>query len=150
MTLTTAASRFIEQLGLLLGAEGYSRIAGRLFGLLLVTENAASLDDLAGTLGVTKASVSTNIRWLEARGVVERESRPGDRRDYYRIAPDILVRTLEHRLTRIQRFQEAVAGARATVSEGNPVIRGRLDHLVRAYQKIHQLTSRALDEWRAR
>ena len=42
---------FIENMGLSLEADGLPRIAGRIFGLLLVSEGALSLDDLASELG---------------------------------------------------------------------------------------------------
>jgi DNA-binding transcriptional regulator GbsR (MarR family) len=38
---------FIERMGLALESDGLPRIAGRIFGLLLVSEDARSLDDLA-------------------------------------------------------------------------------------------------------
>ena len=68
-------------MGLALEADGLPRIAGRIFGLLLISEDALSLDKLASELRVSKASVSTNARMLEHRGVLEQVSRPADRRD---------------------------------------------------------------------
>jgi DNA-binding transcriptional regulator GbsR (MarR family) len=65
-------AHFIERMGLALEADGLPRIAGRIFGLLLVSEDACSLDDLACDLKVSKASVSTNARMLEQRAVLER------------------------------------------------------------------------------
>jgi DNA-binding transcriptional regulator GbsR (MarR family) len=40
-------AQFIETMGLTLESDGLPRIAGRIFGLLLVSEEARSLDDLA-------------------------------------------------------------------------------------------------------
>ena len=78
-------SAFIEQMGLLAEKSGMSRIAGRLIALLIVDGREHSLDDLAESLQVSKASISTNARFLQERGLLERASRPGDRRDYYRV-----------------------------------------------------------------
>jgi DNA-binding transcriptional regulator GbsR (MarR family) len=83
-----AVADFVEKMALTLEAQGLPRIAGRLFGFLLVHGEAYSLDDLAEQLMVSKASVSTNARLLEQHGILERSSAPGDRRDYYRMAPD--------------------------------------------------------------
>ena len=57
-------------MGVALESDGLPRIAGRIFGLLLVSEDARSLDDLAAELRVSKGSVSTNARLLEQRGLV--------------------------------------------------------------------------------
>src|SRR5437773_2642922 len=98
---------FVEKLAVLLETDGMPRVAGRLFGLLLVSAEPRSLDELAKQLGLSKASISINARLLEEKGLVERVGRQADRRDYYRIAEDILERTLEQRSAKIRRFQQA-------------------------------------------
>jgi len=142
-------AEFVEQIAVLLEADGMPRVAGRLFGLLLVSDDARSLDELAEQLGVSKASISVNARLLEDKGVVERISRQADRRDYYRIADDLLERTLEQRMNKMRRFQQAMAsGCRACAGSG--VVRDRLSHMADAYEHMLDATSRALDDWRAR
>lgn len=83
-----SVAEFIEKMGLVLEGEGLPRIAGRLFGFLLVHPESFSLDELAEQLQVSKASISTNARHLEQHGILERTSEPGNRRDYYRMDPD--------------------------------------------------------------
>ena len=141
---------FVEQIAVLLEADGLTRIAGRLFGLLLVSAEPRSLDELATRLGVSKASVSINVRLLEEKGVVERVGRQADRRDYYRIADDILERTLEQRIARWRRFHEAIAAARKTCVIEHNVVRSRLEAMDHVYKHMLDATSRALDEWRVR
>lgn len=143
-------SKFIEQIAVLLEADGLPRVAGRLFGLLLVSPEARSLDELAEQLDVSKASISVNARLLEERGVVEREGRHGDRRDYYRIADDILERTLEQRIARWRRFHETIAGACVSCGQRDQVVSDRLADMAQAYAHMLSATSRALDEWRVR
>lgn len=116
--------QFIERLGLFFEDDGAPRIAGRLFGLLLLTDGDWSLDDLAERLQVSKASISTNARLLEAWGAVERVSRPGDRRDFYRIADDMQGRMLERRIERMQRMHDLIAeGVRTVVVDAETVER---------------------------
>ena len=81
-------TRFIEQMGLHGETHGFSRIGGRLLGLFMISDEPRSLDELADELGVSKASISTNARVLESHGLLERVSRPGDRRDYYHLGSD--------------------------------------------------------------
>ena len=143
------SSLFIEQIAVLLETDGLPRVAGRLFGLLLVTEELRSLDDLAEQLGVTKASISVNARLLEQKGVVERVSMPGDRRDYYRIADDIVERAMQQRLARIRQFRNALQ----TVVRGKSLPKGivlkRLKGMDDAFRFLLESTDRALTEWRA-
>ncbi len=83
-----SVQQFVERMGLMCEREGMPRGAGRLFGLLLVSDRACSLDDLTEELQASKASVSTNARMLEALGLIERVSALGDRRDFYRVGDD--------------------------------------------------------------
>lgn len=78
---------FIERMGLQVEAEGLTRSAGRIAGYLLLQEEPRSLEEIAESLQISRASVSTNARLLERAGAVERVGRPGDRRDFYRIVP---------------------------------------------------------------
>lgn len=135
---------------MLLESDGMPRVAGRLFGLLLVSSEPRSLDELAKDLRVSKASISVNARALEDKGVVERVGREADRRDYYRIADDILERTLEQRLSKIRRFQQSIAEARATCELPDAAVRARLENMDLAYNHLLDVTGRALEEWRAR
>jgi DNA-binding transcriptional ArsR family regulator len=113
INLAPAAERYVERMGLLWEAEGLPRIAGRMLGLLALQSDAASLDDIAAALGVSKASVSADARQLERLALVERVSRPGDRRDYYAIAPDMPARVVSLKLGELQQLQDALADARA-------------------------------------
>jgi DNA-binding transcriptional regulator GbsR (MarR family) len=106
-----ARTRFVERFGLLFEEEGFPRIAGRLTAHLLVSDREQSLDEIADALGVSKASVSTDARRLEAKGIIERTSRPGDRRDYYRVAPDGFRTMLQARLESLRRFDAVLRDA---------------------------------------
>src|SRR5262249_15791681 len=82
--LPPVAGRFIEDFGLSLASQGFSRTAGRLLGLILMLDDGGDLESLAAHLRVSRASVSTNSRLLESIGAIERHSVPGRRRMVYR------------------------------------------------------------------
>ena len=144
----TGTDKFIEQMAVLLEADGMPRVAGRMFAYLLMSDEACSLDDLARYLGVSKASVSINARLLEEKGVVERISRQSDRRDYYQISDEILERTLEQRINRWRRFHATVSNARQTCVIKHPSVRSRLESMDRIYGHMVDVTTRALEDWR--
>jgi DNA-binding transcriptional regulator GbsR (MarR family) len=118
--------QLIERVGVLSETEGLPRIAGRIFGLLLVTPGECSLDDMAETLGVSKASISTDARRLEQYGIVVRTSRPGDRRDYYAIAPNALRESLEKKIRGMRLFLDILRDARE-LPDADAEVRARID-----------------------
>src|SRR6185437_13766721 len=90
--MMAARERFIEEVGMAAEADGLPRIAGRLFGHLLLSPGPCTLDEIADALNVSKGSVSTDARLLQRHGWLRRTSRAGDRKDYYEMAPDFFCR----------------------------------------------------------
>lgn len=131
---------FIEQMGIVSEANGLSRIAGRIIGLLLVEDRAHSLDDIVARLQVSKGSVSTNARMLEQHGIIERLSVPGDRRDYYRIGDRPWEKMLEMIRRRMMRTLRAV-------ERGLADIPGELDDSRRRLVAWHTFYSFLLDDF---
>jgi DNA-binding transcriptional regulator GbsR (MarR family) len=146
--MDTKTADFIDRMGLALESDGLPRIAGRIFGLLLVSEDCRSLDQLASALRVSKSSVSTNARLLEQHGVLERNSRPSDRRDYYRVPPDLFSHTMAQRLQRWERFHEAIGDARNVLPIRSRKVLERLEEYDSAYAFLTQAIREALARWR--
>jgi len=94
-TISPEMRQFIESVGQYFERYALPRIGGRILGLLLVAQRELSLDDIASTLQVSRASVSTNIRLILVIGLGELVTRPGDRRDYYRFSPHAWEQGLE-------------------------------------------------------
>ena len=104
-------TQLVERFGLRFEEDGLPRIAGRMLGLLMVSAEPRSLDELAEELQASKTSASTNARLLERLGTVERTTRPGDRRDYYRVADNLHVRMLEARLEQMRGTRDLLTQA---------------------------------------
>ncbi|MEP6688114.1 MAG: MarR family transcriptional regulator [Gemmatimonadales bacterium] len=145
--MDTATSHFTDRMGLLFEAEGQPRIAGRIFGLLLLSDDPRSLDQLADALRVSKASASTNARLLADKGVLERVCRPADRHDYYHVAPDLFNRTMAERMQRWQRFTETVGEARRNLPIRSERVRARLRGYETAYTYMVEAIGQALERW---
>jgi DNA-binding transcriptional regulator GbsR (MarR family) len=82
-TLAETRQSFIENLSRISQFWGYPRAMGALYGALYLSPSPLSLDDLIPIVGVTKGAISTNIRALEQLGMVHKQVRSGDRKDYY-------------------------------------------------------------------
>lgn len=132
-SLHAAEERFIEAMGLAHEEDRLPRIAGRLVGLLILSPDPVRFDHLAERLRVSRASISTNTRLLENMGVIQRVTRPGDRRDYFRIneEPGLLLRIADRYRTR-QASAEEMKQALPPNAEGEVVVE-RLERLIRFY-----------------
>ena len=98
--------RLIEALEKYLTDEGYAPIAGRVFAYLLLSPKPVPLDDLVHELRVSKASASTETRRLERLGLVERVTRPRDRRAWYQMADDLADRLVDLRIEHVAGFRD--------------------------------------------
>ncbi len=80
----------LDGLGQLADYFGFSKVMGQLFGTLLLSAEPLSLDDMTARLGMSKASVSTNMRSLEHMGMVRQVWVRGGsgRRKYYQSETD--------------------------------------------------------------
>ncbi len=103
---------------------GFSKVMGQLYGSLLLSAEPLSLDDMMARLGISKASVSTNIRSLEHMGMVRQVWVRGGsgRRKYYQAETDFWqifsnflsgreLRDLEHALSVMQENHQRISAA---------------------------------------
>lgn len=101
---------------------GFSKVMGQLYGSLLLSAEPLSLDDMMARLGISKASVSTNIRSLEHMGMVRQVWVRGGsgRRKYYQAETDFWqifsnflsgreLRDLEHALSVMQENHQRIS-----------------------------------------
>jgi DNA-binding transcriptional regulator GbsR (MarR family) len=123
--------------------DGLPRIGGRVFGLLMISENDLSLDEIAEALQVSKASASINTRMLEQRGVLEKISHRGDRRDFYRMVPDLFQRTMEQRLARWQKIHALVGESMSSLGVP-PTVKTRMAHFRKNSEHMQHIIESAL------
>ena len=125
-----AAVEFIERLGLLTQAEGLPRISGRLIGLMVLEGGPLAFGELSEKLGVSRGSISTNMRLLEGIGVVERVGVAGHRGDFFRLADSPYDALLEGAKRRATKGEQIALEAR-------DALRGQLDDA--AVERIAEL-----------
>lgn len=138
-----------EAFGRLFEITGGTRIAGRLAGWLLICDPPEQTPaQLVEVLGISKASVSTELRKLEQLGVIERTTLPGDRRSYWRVAVHAWPELMARRLRMIDRFVE-LADQGLTLLEQEPSARRmRLAGLRHAYAQLQHALQATLIELR--
>ena len=91
--------KFVEEVGIVFEQTGLPRMAGRIFGWLLISDPPyQSSGELAEVLMASKGSISTTTRLLMQIGLIERFVIPGERHDHFRLREDALQRTIRHGL----------------------------------------------------
>ena len=145
--MDAGTARVIESLARRFEEDGLPRIAGRILGCLLFSAEARSLDELVETLGVSKASISMNARLLERAGAILRDTHPGDRRDFYRVAEDLHERMLAHWLRGLQDVGAVLAGALREGESLDPVVRRRLETYAAFFDHMLDEIQGAGDRW---
>ncbi len=70
---------------------GYPKSVGQIFGFLFFATKPQSLDDIAGELGVSKASVSNGVRKLLSWGAVRQVWVQGNRKEYLEVVDDLTI-----------------------------------------------------------
>ena len=127
--------RFVEQFGITAKQEGLPRIAGRLMGWFVVHGGPASLSELAETLNVSRASISTNARLLEQLGVLERVAMPGERQDFYRFSENPYSRLLETHVERLQTRLDHLTQLVPHLEQTSPDAVSRVEAMRRFYDQ---------------
>ena len=80
--------RFADEMGQLFEGLGGSRMAGRVWAMLTVSDQESmTAADLAARLQASTGSISTATRLLTQLGLIDRVRVPGDRKDYFRVRP---------------------------------------------------------------
>lgn len=108
--------RFIHSWGAMGAFWGINTSVARVHALLLISDRAYSLDEIAARLTMSKSNVSTSLKELRAWRVVQKSVEPGDRREFYTSEPDpwkMLFNIMRERKAR--EFEPLLEGARAAL-----------------------------------
>lgn len=104
---------YIEECGILFEQFGMTRMAGRVFGYLIVSDKQeASFNDIRNALKASKGSISGTTNQLINAGFLEPVSLPGDRKTYYRLYRIEIAKLLEERLQLFNKFSEITSKGR--------------------------------------
>ncbi len=147
-SLSAEVRQFIDSIGAYFTQYGLPGLAGRLLGLTLVADRPLSLDDMAGALGVSRASVSMNIRVLKSVGFVEQIKIPRDRRDYYRCSSDPWGATLRANVVATDALLDVARQGLLALKQSDGLARTHVEELIDFGQFYVHQEQRVLDRWR--
>jgi predicted transcriptional regulator len=144
-----ALRAWIEELAMLFeGLDGLPRMAGRIFGYLLVCDPPEqSMDALAAALQGSKASMSTMTRLLLQVGLVERVRPPGARKDHFRIGPGHWEQLWDTRLRQLAAVTGLMQRGIGLLAHRAPDRRRRLEELHEQYVFFERELPRLVARW---
>jgi DNA-binding transcriptional regulator GbsR (MarR family) len=122
--------QFIEDVGILYGEMGFPRMAGRIFGWLLLCEPPhQSAEQLATIVEASKGSISSMTRLLIQTGMVERIGIPGKRDTYYRIRSGSWSELMRSRMTNLTAIRQLAERGLELIADRTPESQQRLQDL---------------------
>lgn len=139
--------KHIEQSALLFEQTGMTRMAGRIFGYLLICdEDAVSFDQIRKTLQASKGSISTNLKQLVNTGLIEQTTFPGDRKTYYRASQMHIGDIMSRRLNLMEKFVNLFSQARKLKTREDDVSEW-LHETACFYQWMEERMEELMDRW---
>jgi DNA-binding transcriptional regulator GbsR (MarR family) len=131
--------QIIENFGQYFESYKLPRILGRVYGLLLITDQPyLGLDQMVAELGVSKASISTVVRQLVGFMMIEKVTRPSDRRDYYKVSPKAALTYIQNSMKGALSFADLIEKA-AKLEDLTPEARQKIEHIEHLYEALGQV-----------
>jgi DNA-binding transcriptional regulator GbsR (MarR family) len=145
--LTEVQRCFVEELGQVYARYGLALSFGRVFGLLLVSDEPVSLDEIAVKLGMSKTGASVTARELERAGIARRLGMAGTKKILYE-AGDEMDPIFSAMFARIRASLDILRRAEPALA------RGRAQERLRNMWELHEFWLREADgimeRWRRR
>jgi DNA-binding MarR family transcriptional regulator len=138
-----------EQAAALLAAAGMARMPARVMMALVGSpDEGYTAADLADRLGVSAAAVSGAVRYLVSMRLIQRLSRPGDRRDRYDLTDDAwsgMITANAPLYAAIATHMDSIADENA----GAPLSVARAREIADFLRYLTERMPQLADEWRA-
>jgi DNA-binding transcriptional regulator GbsR (MarR family) len=141
--------KFVEEVGIVFEQTGLPRMAGRIFGWLLVADSPhQNAEQIGKALLASKGSISTSTRLLIQHGLIERMSLPGVRHDYFRLKPNALGSMVERGIEdEVKMFRQLTERGLELVNEDNEESRGFLREMHELYMFLEKELPVLRERW---
>lgn len=140
--------QYIEDLGLYFEANGLTRMAGRVIGFLLICDPPQqTMPDIIEALQVSKSNISTTLTLLRQNRLVDRISLPGERRDYYRLNPDLWTNAFLVRAGEIRALRLLAERGLKLLENASPDARKRLELVREMNAFMEEEFPRLIERW---
>ncbi|OKL38771.1 GbsR/MarR family transcriptional regulator [Pontibacter flavimaris] len=148
MNLTDKQRELIERIGVFQEKAGLQPVAGRIMGLLYVSDKPElTFDEIRETLGISKSATSNALNLLQQLNRLEYITYSGDRKRYFRLKldkwRDLVLQGVESITDFSETLQEVVAERTGETKEYNQNLLEVADFL----KYLHQELPKLLTQW---
>src|SRR5690606_25382277 len=89
MQLNEARNKFIQTWGALGSQWGINKTMAQIHALLMISKEPVSMEDIMAELQISRGNASMNLRALMDWGIVYKEFKPGERREFFTAEKDL-------------------------------------------------------------
>lgn len=86
--LIKTRENFIQGISRISSFWGFPKAMGAIYGALYLSPDPVTMDELVKIVGISKGAISTNVKNLERWGMIIRDFKIGDRKDYLKAETD--------------------------------------------------------------
>lgn len=130
---------------------GLSKLMGRVVALLIYSPEPLSLDEIARSLEMSKGPISQITRRLNEKNLIRKIWKPGSRKDYYEIMPELFENAFKNNFALIKNNTKIARQLKAMVEQAEgenlDVLYQRLTEMERFYLLMEKHFQNFLDEW---
>jgi len=132
---TLEETHFIEDIGLYFERLGLPRMAGKILGVLLISDPPAqSITEIGEKLNASKSSISTMSRLLLEVGLIEKVPSPVPRRDYFKFKTGGWILYMEQ-------WFDLMSGLHKLTERGLDLLKDKPNELKTRLKEAHNLFS---------
>jgi DNA-binding transcriptional regulator GbsR (MarR family) len=139
---------FVEEFGVMMDHMGSTRMLGRVWGALMVADPPEmSAEELAEFLQASRGSISHATRQMIELGIIQRVSKPGIRRDYFRIRENAWSAAYRNQMRSMDQLVELFKRGLASIDDASAEAQGPLRDAIDFYEFMKQEYSRLMERW---
>ena len=135
-------AKFIQSWGTLGSEWGINRTMAQVHALLMIAPNALTADEIMEELDISRGNANMNIRALMDWGLVYKELKPGDRKEYFigekdmwKVVRQIIINRKRKELEPMLKVLDEISGIKEDCPEA--------EALAKAVQDIKMFSSKA-------
>lgn len=144
MQLDEAKDKFIQAWGALGSNWGINRTMAQVHALLLISPESLSADEVMEALNISRGNANMNLRALIDWGLLSKEHKSGERRDYFyaekdiwQVAQQVIVERRKRELKPVMKVLEEVKGVEG--SEQDQDVKAFVDSI----NNLHSIVGQA-------
>jgi DNA-binding transcriptional regulator GbsR (MarR family) len=139
----------VEKIGIVYEKAGHTPMAGRIAGMLFLSEPPyRSFDELVKELSASKSAISNGLNLLQAMGFVEYETFPGDRKRYFKLNLHALEIIFRKELENIANFSVLLKEVRETRSSDYPEFNNGIDNFINLIEIFQAEYPLIIEQWK--